>query len=251
MKNVSLKINGKQIFADEGTTILEAARQSGIQIPTLCYHPRLRPLGHCRLCLVEVEGLPRPITACDNPVRDGMVIETDTPLLREMRLEILTMALAVHPYEDCLTCEKGGACELQEKAYSLQSALPQQLEREAGSAAVDENPHIERDERNASFAGAASRSAALSWPRRLSLAGNGINTWVIAARRRECSLESRLYLAPVRGCLQWRRSWKKGALWRPGVGDENGPRVCFECSLGCLEGGLSATACSRSRCPAR
>lgn len=239
MKNVSLKINGKQIFADEGTTILEAARQSGIQIPTLCYHPRLRPLGHCRLCLVEVEGLPRPITACDNPVRDGMVIETDTPLLREMRLEILTMALAVHPYEDCLTCEKGGACELQEKAYSLQSALPQQLEREAGSAAVDENPHIERDERKCIICGRCIEVCRSVVGRAVfSLAGNGINTRVIAARDgRECSLEEAgcifcgqcVDVCPVAALLEKGRA-SGGREWEM----KTVPGVCFECSLGCL-----------------
>src|SRR5690554_1465216 len=115
MNTVKITINGKKIYAAAGTTILEAARKNGIDIPTLCYHPRLQPLGHCRMCLVEVEGMSKPITSCDNPVREGMVVVTDTPRLREMREDILSLLLSTHPYEECLTCEKSGACELQEK----------------------------------------------------------------------------------------------------------------------------------------
>ena len=125
MKLVSLTIDGKRIYAAAGTTILEAARKNGINIPTLCYHPRLKPLGHCRLCLVEVEGVGAPVPACDNPVQDGMVVTTSTPQLEAMRREIITLLLANHPYKECLTCEKTGSCDLQEKAYCYQVELPE------------------------------------------------------------------------------------------------------------------------------
>ena len=144
MKAVSLTVDGKRIKAAPGTTILEAARESGIEIPTLCYHPRLRPLGHCRLCVVEVEGVAAPVTSCDHAVQEGMVVTTSTPHLEAIRREIISLLLCDHPYEDCLTCEKSGACDLQEKAYSLQVELPA-LIRDL-PVTRDDNPYIVRDE---------------------------------------------------------------------------------------------------------
>ena len=144
MKAVSLTIDGKRIYAAAGTTILEAARKNGIEIPTLCYHPRLRPLGHCRLCIVEVEGVAAPVTSCDNPVQEGMVVTTSTPQLEAMRREIISLMLANHPYKDCLTCERTGSCELQEKAYSCQVELPELIR--ALPVTQDDNPYIVRDE---------------------------------------------------------------------------------------------------------
>ncbi|NMA92234.1 MAG: 2Fe-2S iron-sulfur cluster binding domain-containing protein, partial [Firmicutes bacterium] len=123
MKTVKLTINGREVLSMEGATILEASRENGIHIPTLCYHPRLRPLGQCRICLVEVEGLDKPVTACDNMVQEGMAVTTDTPAIRRAREEILSLLLSTHPFEDCLTCEKSGACELQESAYTFQVEL--------------------------------------------------------------------------------------------------------------------------------
>jgi len=146
---VSLTINGRRAFVEDGATIYQAAEKMGIFIPTLCYHPQLRPLGYCRVCLVEVEGIDRPITSCNTPVTEGMVVTTDTPAVIESRHEILSMVLATHPVEDCLTCEKGGSCQLQEGAYKTginpgREFYPVGEDREA---AIDENDYyIIRDQ---------------------------------------------------------------------------------------------------------
>lgn len=91
---VSLTINGKQLEVPEGITVLQAAQQAGITIPTLCYHRDLTPYGGCRLCLVEIEGARLPQAACTLPVSQGMVIHTETPNLVEMRKTILELLLS-------------------------------------------------------------------------------------------------------------------------------------------------------------
>lgn len=94
MPNVT--IDGKQIEVPAGLTVLEAARQAGITIPTLCYHKDLSPYGGCRLCVVEVQGARLPMTACTLPVTDGMVVSTETPLVTEARRTILKLLLSAY-----------------------------------------------------------------------------------------------------------------------------------------------------------
>ena len=91
---VKLKINGKQIETQAGKTVLEAAGEHGITIPTLCHHRDLTPYGGCRLCVVEVEGLRVPQAACTLPVNEGMVVQTETSALIEARKTILELLLS-------------------------------------------------------------------------------------------------------------------------------------------------------------
>jgi len=109
---VTLKINGQVVSVPEGKTILEAARQLGIEIPTLCHEPRLKPHGACRICVVEVEKARSLQAACSTPVFEGMNVWTETDSVVEARKEILNLLLSNHPL-DCLTCNKSGACTLQ------------------------------------------------------------------------------------------------------------------------------------------
>jgi NADH-quinone oxidoreductase subunit G len=113
---IELTINDKKMTAEEGTTILKAARQNGINIPNMCYDKRLRPYGGCRLCVVEVEGQPRLFASCSTPVAAGMVVKTDTPKLKKARQTALEMLLVHHPL-DCPICDKAGECDLQDVAY--------------------------------------------------------------------------------------------------------------------------------------
>jgi len=113
---VTLTIDGRQVTAPQGSTILEAARQGGIRIPTLCHHPDLSNVGACRICVVEIEGMRGLHTACTVGVREGMVVHTDTEAARATRRFVLEMLLSDHP-NDCMTCEVNGECELQDLAY--------------------------------------------------------------------------------------------------------------------------------------
>ncbi len=106
---IELTINGKKVTAKRGETVLDVCRREGIYIPTLCYQEGLSPYGGCRLCIVEVEGMTRPMTACTLPVQDGMKVKTDTPELRELRRFTLQLILSEHPYA-CLICEKKTEC---------------------------------------------------------------------------------------------------------------------------------------------
>lgn len=237
-KTVSLNIDGKRIFAKEGTTILEAAKQNGIAIPTLCYHSRLTPLGHCRICIVSVEGIERPITSCDNPVTDGMVVTTNTTGLQEMRSQIVELSLSTHPYKDCLTCVRTGTCELQDKAYQYQVNLPEQLDRAIPPKKSADNPYIVRDEEKCILCGRCIQ-VCRSGPGCFvySMIGNGVNTRVVPFRNgREVSLEEAgcifcgqcIDVCPVAALTEMGRS-AGGREWE--LSTTAG--ICIECSLGC------------------
>ena len=109
---VNLVIDGKQIQVEENVTILEAARQNGIDIPTLCFLKEINEVGDCRMCIVEVEGRRGFVTSCIQKVEEGMVVKTNSPEILEARKIILDLILSNH-HRDCLTCSRNGNCELQ------------------------------------------------------------------------------------------------------------------------------------------
>jgi formate dehydrogenase alpha subunit len=113
-----LTIDGVEVAAAEGATILEAAKAAGIWIPTLCYHPKISPSDSCRLCIVEIEGVDRPMTSCNTMATNEMLVRTDTPKLRLMRDEVMKLILMDHPL-DCPTCPAGGECDIQNLTYKL------------------------------------------------------------------------------------------------------------------------------------
>ncbi len=111
--NVSLNINGITVKADEGATILTAAQDAGIYIPTLCYCPDVSSIGVCRLCLVRIENRRRLEPACRTIAEEGMVVVTDDPEIERLRQVILELILSDHDF-NCLLCPKSGQCRLQE-----------------------------------------------------------------------------------------------------------------------------------------
>ncbi|NTV48948.1 MAG: molybdopterin-dependent oxidoreductase [Geobacteraceae bacterium] len=115
----TLTINGKQVTVPVGTTILEAAAELGIKIPTLCWLKKVSTTGACRVCVVNVEGVERPMTACNTPVKDGIVVVTSTPELEAIRKKTMELMLVNHPL-DCPVCDAAGECDLQDTCYGLQ-----------------------------------------------------------------------------------------------------------------------------------
>lgn len=113
---ITLTIDGQEIAVRPGTTVLEAAEQLGIEIPTFCHHARLVPVGACRMCLVEIERMHDLQTACSTHVREGMVVRTNTPEVLKARRQNLEFLLLHHPL-DCPVCDKGGECELQDQVF--------------------------------------------------------------------------------------------------------------------------------------
>ncbi|MBF0429270.1 MAG: NADH-quinone oxidoreductase subunit NuoG, partial [Magnetococcales bacterium] len=111
----TLIIDGKEIDVKPGTSIMEAAKLLGIYIPHFCYHPKLPVSGNCRMCLVEVEKMPKPVISCAMPVNEGMVVKTDSDMVHKARQGVLEFLLINHPL-DCPVCDQGGECSLQDLA---------------------------------------------------------------------------------------------------------------------------------------
>ena len=141
---VNLKIDNKEICVEEGTTILEAARQNGIDIPTLCFLKEINEVGDCRMCIVEVEGRKGFATSCIQKVEEGMVVKTNTPEVLETRKNILDLILSNH-HRDCLTCTRNGNCELQDLTVKF-NIKKVEFEGEKNEYAIDDaSPAIVRD----------------------------------------------------------------------------------------------------------
>ena len=112
-----LTVDGMAVEVPNGASVLQACEAVGIEIPRFCYHERLSVAGNCRMCLVEVEKAPKPIASCAYPVADGMVVRTDTAMVRQARRGVMEFLLINHPL-DCPICDQGGECDLQDQAYS-------------------------------------------------------------------------------------------------------------------------------------
>ena len=116
---VTLTINGKEVTVPKGVTVLQAAEMSGIDVPTLCNHEILEPVGACRMCVVEISpGPPRPMASCTTPAADGMTVKTDTDEMQQIRRQTIELLLQHHPL-DCPYCDQSGTCELQDETFGL------------------------------------------------------------------------------------------------------------------------------------
>ena len=114
---VTLSINGREITVPKGLSLVEAAAEAGIEVPVFCYEPRVGPaVGACRMCLVEIEGMPKLQTACTTPAGDGMVVHSTSDRAREGQDAVLEFLLINHPL-DCPVCDKGGECPLQDLTF--------------------------------------------------------------------------------------------------------------------------------------
>ena len=117
LRRIELTVDGKKVWAREGQTLLEVARENDIYIPTLCYTDKLKPLGSCRMCIVDIKGTPTPVTSCTTKARQGMVVTTTSPRLERQRRETLKMILLRHPL-NCAACELNGSCQLQDLVHA-------------------------------------------------------------------------------------------------------------------------------------
>ncbi len=144
MGDVTLTIDGRQVTVPTGTSVLEAATQAGVKIPTLCYLEEINEIGSCRLCVVEIEGARTLAASCVTPAAQGMVVHSNTRQVREARRAVLELIISNHPFE-CLTCVRSGSCELQALAESL-GVREVRFEGAKSHHAVDNStPSIVRD----------------------------------------------------------------------------------------------------------
>jgi NADH-quinone oxidoreductase subunit G len=134
-REVTITIDGREVSAVEGEMLHDAARKGDVEIPYFCYEPKLGdPVGACRMCLVEIEGIPKLQTSCSTPVREGMVVHTRTEQVKEAQNSVVEFLLVNHPL-DCPVCDKGGECPLQDISYGWGPGK---------SRVIDEKRHFEK-----------------------------------------------------------------------------------------------------------
>jgi len=134
-REVTITIDGREVPAIEGEMLHDAARKGDVEIPVFCYEPKLgEPVGACRMCLVEIEGIPKLQTSCSTPVREGMVVHTRTEQVKHAQNAVVEFLLVNHPL-DCPVCDKGGECPLQDISYGWGPGK---------SRVIDEKRHFEK-----------------------------------------------------------------------------------------------------------
>ena len=143
-KKIPIRIDGKDVEATAGQTILECARDNGIFIPTLCHYTKTTNVGACRVCVVEVEGARSLAASCCMPVTPNMVVRTDTEAVRKAQKMIIELLWSSGDH-NCLTCEQNGNCELQNLVYWLQIDKPRFDIKSPGYTRDDSNTMIARD----------------------------------------------------------------------------------------------------------
>lgn len=145
MQEINLVIDGKNIQSREGMTILQAAEQAGIHIPTLCHAPELKPTGVCRICVVEVEGAGTLTGSCHTPVSEGMIVRTRSPKVLKARKAIVELLLTAHT-GTCVTDMNARECRLHNLAAELEAGPPRFRVRKPRYYPVEEqNPYVRRD----------------------------------------------------------------------------------------------------------
>jgi NADH-quinone oxidoreductase subunit G len=134
-RQITLTIDGREVNATEGEMLHDAARKGDVEIPVFCYEPKLgEPVGACRMCLVEIEGIPKLQTSCSTPVREGMVVHTRTEQVKHAQSAVVEFLLVNHPL-DCPVCDKGGECPLQDITQGWGPGM---------SRVIDEKRHFEK-----------------------------------------------------------------------------------------------------------
>lgn len=144
MAEIEITINGETLKMEEGRTILWAANTIGVQIPTLCHDFRLKPVGACRVCVVEVEGEGSLVPSCITGISAGMVVRTDTERVHNARKAVIELLLSNHP-TDCMTCEVCGNCALQDLAHEYGVRESRYFSKPAGGIKEDRNRAIQFD----------------------------------------------------------------------------------------------------------
>ncbi|MDI6728099.1 MAG: molybdopterin-dependent oxidoreductase [Thermodesulfovibrionales bacterium] len=230
---VNLKIDGKEIKAPEGTNLIDAAELGGIHIPNLCYLKGLKGIGACRLCLVEIEGMKAPMIACTTKVKEGMVVNTKTEKVQEVRKFVIDLILSMHPL-DCMTCTKAGVCNLQQYAYDFEIKESSFTRKKFGFSIDEANPFIKRDPDYCVLCGRCVRVCKDQGTNVLEFMGRGVGSRVATANDKPlqesgCTFcGSCVDVCPVNALLEADR-WRKGREWDY----DKVNSVCLLCGNGC------------------
>ncbi len=226
---ITLTIDGIEVTVPPGITILAAAKEAGIDIPTLCYHKSLLPIGSCRLCVVEVEGYSEPMTACTTPAVEGISVKTQSERLARMRREILKLILVAHPL-DCPQCDKGGECRVQNLVHEagIERCEYEAIRKDRKDAYA--TPLIRYWELRCVLCGRCFRACReVSGRTAIDIVGKGFESRVAATNSSDCiSCGECLSLCPV-GALTETMSPVKSRVWQ----SERIDTTCPHCGFGC------------------
>ena len=229
---IRLTIDQKEVHVPEGATILEAAAQAGIRIPTLCYHEKLLPFGACRICVVEVEQMKGRLTpSCSTPVTEGMVVRTSTEQIIMARKTVLELLLIHHPL-DCPVCDKGGECQLQDLVYEYGVTQNHFKDKKSEHPIDYVSPLVERNTNRCVLCGMCVRVCdEVVGASELSMVNRGIRTKIATDFERPLNCEfcgECENICPV-GALTDRLFKFKARAWEV----HNVSTICSFCSTGC------------------
>lgn len=236
MSEIELMMDGRKLIGKTGQTILQVAKENGIKIPTLCYHPRLILSGACRVCVVEVEGAPYLAAACAMPISKGMNVRTSSERAVKARRMVVELLLANHKL-DCLTCESNGRCELQDLAYELdieRDKIPFPLS-EIKRTVDESSPVIIRDQNKCILCGRCIRACQevrKEWV--IGYGKRGFNLTIASGvdeplSESDCTSCGECVQVCPTGALTEKPSRFKGQFWKT----EKVTTICPYCGVGC------------------
>jgi len=232
-KVINLTIDGKAAQAPEGSTLIAAAEMNGIHIPNLCYLKGMKGIGACRLCLVEIEGMKAPMISCTTKVKEGMVVNTRTERVQEVRKFVVDLILSMHPL-DCMTCTKAGVCNLQQYAYDFEIKESNFTRKKFGYPVDQSNPFIKRDPEYCVLCSRCIRICKSQGTNVLEFSGRGVGAKVVTANDKPLQESNCTFcgncidVCPVNAILESDR-WRKGREWEYTKADT----VCLSCGNAC------------------
>jgi len=232
-KVINLTIDGKAAQAPEGSTLIAAAEMNGIHIPNLCYLKGMKGIGACRLCLVEIEGMKAPMISCTTKVKEGMVVNTRTERVQEVRKFVIDLILSMHPL-DCMTCTKAGVCNLQQYAYDFEIKESNFTRKKFGYPVDQSNPFIKRDPEYCVLCSRCIRICKSQGTNVLEFSGRGVGAKVVTANDKPLQESNCTFcgncidVCPVNAILESDR-WRKGREWEY----TKAATVCLSCGNAC------------------
>lgn len=230
---IIIKIDGKEVKVQKGMNLVDAAESVGIHIPNLCYLKGMKGIGACRMCLVEIEGMKTPVTACTMQVKEGMSILTNTERVQGVRKFVVDLIVSMHPL-DCMTCTKAGICNLQNYAYEFEIKESSFSRKKLGFHIDDANPFIKLDPDYCILCSRCIRVCKHQGTNVLAFTGRGVGSKIIAGgdqplHESDCTFcGSCIDVCPVNAILEADR-WRKGREWDY----EKVKSVCLLCGNGC------------------
>jgi len=232
---LKIYINNKVIYTLPDKNILEVCLENNIYIPHLCYDPRLKPQGACRLCIVEVEGLPEAVASCVTKVKEGMRVKTNTNHINELVRVNLELIISDHPM-DCMTCESCGKCVLQDLAYIYDIKDISYKGKVHEKKVFGDNPFIHRDNEKCILCGRCIRMCdEVVGANAIGYAGRGFESEIIPAFEQslldtDCVFCGNCISTCPVGALQPKTYMKKARVWEV----TKVKTVCPYCGVGCV-----------------